>query len=109
MSVTRAGRRTETIGFERKGAGVDEYNEATGAWGSIGTAKAAILWGRGDERREAAREGGRQAASFVVLSTGLTRSVTIADRLTYAGASWDIGGIVERGRTEIEFNAARAV
>lgn len=104
-----AGARTERVTFSRQAEGQDEHGEDVAGWTEFGSAKAEVFWGSGNERREAARTGGSQAASFVVLATARTRGVTIQNRIRYAGADWDIKGIVQRGRREIEFEAVRAV
>lgn len=85
----------------------DDHGEQVPAWARIGERWAGVLWGRGDERREAAREGGSQAASFVVLADELTRTIRLIDRVSYSGI-WDIKAIAPRGRAEIEFSAVRA-
>lgn len=104
-----AGKRTEAVTFSRLGAGTDDYGGESGSWSSLGSAKAEVIWGSGGEVRDAAREGGRQAATFRVLATAMTRGVSIKDKLAAFGADWDILAIVQRGRAELEFNAVRSV
>ena len=109
MAARGAGARTESIGFERAETTRGPSGQQREEWVAFAGAKASIYWGSGSERRQAAQEAGSQAASFVVLATSRMRGVSIRDRITYGGASWDILSIVPRGRDEIEFNAVRAV
>lgn len=105
--MTRAAQRRERIIFLREGAERDAWNQPTGGWGAIGRARAAIYYGAGTERRQAAQEQGVQAASFSCLASELTRSITTADRLEHKGAVWNITAIVPIGR-DIDFTATRA-
>lgn len=106
----RAGKRDNRIEFQRSTSTPDDYGEPVETWSPIGSAWAAVYYGRGDERREAAREEGRQTASFVVLACDLTRGVTIRDRIVMAGDNWDILGTSPVvGRADIEFTALRAL
>lgn len=104
-----AGKKDKLIELQRLTSVSDEYGEAVETWGAVGEAWAAVYYGRGDERRAAAREEGRQTASFVVLSCELTRGITIRDRIMLAGDQWDILGTSPVGRKDIEFTAARAL
>lgn len=103
-----AGKRDTRIAFERGVPVEDDHGEEVPAWAEIGERWAAVLWGRGEERREAAREGGAQPATFVVLADSLTRTVLVTDRITGAGGTWNIRGIAPRAGAEIEFSAVRA-
>ena len=106
----RAGARTNRIVFERKAKGQDANGEEIETWSPLGGALAQVFFGRGDERRQAAQEGGIHTATFGVLSTALTRGVGYADRIAFAAAEWDITGIAPDTpkRGEIEFTAARS-
>lgn len=108
MAITPAGQRDKRITFLRIGDGLDAHGGEGSAWVEFCSARAAVFWGSGNERRDAAREGASQSASFVVLATERTRGVTVRDRIGLRDAEWEIKGIVERGRHEIEFNAVRA-
>lgn len=89
----------------------DEYGEEVQAWADIGTEWAAIYWGRGDERRQAAMEQGTQAATFNMLSNTLTRSLTLRDRISGEAGVFDIVGIAPDTpkRGEIEFVGTRSL
>ena len=102
-----AGKRDQLIGFERATVVADEYGSEVPTWAEIAQRWAALGYGRGDERREAAREGGAQPATFIVLADEVTRTILLTDRITFGGV-WNITGIVPRGRAEIEFTAVRA-
>lgn len=102
-----AGKRDKCVTIERFTSTPDEYNEPVEQWSEVGKRWTAIFYGKGDERRQAAIEQGRQAASFVMLADELTRSVTLRDRLSYAGDTWDIVGVSPLDRAEIEFTAVR--
>lgn len=102
-----AGRRDTLITFQRLSASQNEYGEEVGSWASLGQEWAAVIWGRGDERRQAAVEQNNQAATFQVLSNETTRAVDVKDRIVSAG-NWDIVGIASPRRGELEFSAVRA-
>lgn len=106
-----AGRRDTLVAIETATTANDDYNEPQETWNEAGQEWAAIFYGRGDERRQAAMEQGQQAASFQMLANPLTMGVTVKDRLTVAGAVWDIVGIAPETpkRGEIEFTAVRAL
>lgn len=105
-----AGKRIHRIVFERAAKGQDANGEEIDTWVEHARALAAVFFGRGDERRQAARETGTQSATFGVPSTALTRSVGYADRIAYQDGAWDITGIAPDTpkRGEIEFTAVRA-
>lgn len=87
-----AGLRDQLITLERFTATQDDHNEDVETWASIGTEWAQVFYGRGDERRAAAREQGGQTATFQILSNELTTTLTIKDRISFNG-EWDIHGI----------------
>jgi len=105
-----AGRRDKLVTLQRATTVQDEYFEEIPTWADIGSEWAAVYFGRGSERREAAMEQGSQAATFNVLSNDLTRSVTLKDRIFWE-AAWDITAIAPDTpkRGQIEFTAVRAV
>ena len=105
-----AGRRDRKVVFQRAVTVEDEYGEPIpNGWDAVATAWAAISYGRGSERRQAAAEGGDQAMTIRVLSTATTRAVLLTDRALLEGAPLDLVSIAPIGRTEIEFTAMRAV
>jgi len=110
--MMRAGKRQFRIVFQRATEGTSTLGvEVDDAWEEIEQAKAAISWGSGAERREAAAENASQTATFRVLSTVALRGVTPRDhRIVYEGVGWDITGIAPVGdlHREIEFTATRS-
>lgn len=109
--MIRSGKRQFRILFQRATAGTSALGVETDLpWANIEPALAAISWGSGAERREAAAENASQAATFRVLSTAALRGVTPQDRIFYEGVGWDITGIAPVGdlHREIEFTAMRS-
>lgn len=106
-----AGRRFDPIVFQRGTPSTDSYGGETMTWATLTSEWAAVFYGRGDERRQAAMEKGAQSATFQVPSHTLTQSVTLKDRITHGGSTWDIVGIAPDTpkRGEIEFTAVRAL
>lgn len=106
-----AGRRDQLVTFQRSVDIQDEAGQPIPTWGQYAMEWAAIYFGRGDERRQAAQEQGQQAATFQVLSNGSTRGVTLTDRIVHDGSNWNIAGISPDVPTRglIEFTATRAL
>jgi SPP1 family predicted phage head-tail adaptor len=104
-----AGRRRFLVSFSRLGGGQDESGqEVDNNWAETGKEWADVLYGSGQERREAAMEQGSQAAVFRVPDNDFTRSVKTKDRITHDGADWDITGIVPfETKGEREFTGVR--
>lgn len=107
MAKTPAGDRDTLISFERFTSGQDEYGEQTETWGEIGTSMAKVHYGRGDERRQAAREQASKQATFNVRQNAVTRTITEADRIKVAAVLWDITDISPLGKGEVDFTASR--
>lgn len=109
--MIRAGKRQFRILFQRATAGTSALGvETQTPWTDVQAAMAAISWGTGAERREAAAENASQVATFRVISTAALRGVTPRDRIVYEGVAWDITGIAPVGdlHREIEFTATRS-
>lgn len=105
-----AGKRDQRITFERFSATQDEYGEPIETWAPFGKPqKVAVFYGRGDERREAAREQGGQTATFNCHATTTTKAIKITDRIVMGAENWDVTGISPVSRREIEFTAKRAL
>jgi head-tail adaptor len=103
------GQRDKLITFQRGTAVEDDYTgEASLTWATLTTAWAAVRYGKGDERRNTAQEGGHQAATFGVDYNSLTASVTLKDRINFLGSSWDIvGAAPTQGNAMMVFTAVR--
>lgn len=108
--MTSIGRRNTLITLERFTVTQDPYGEEVQAWAEVGKAWAAIFYGRGDERRQAAQEMGEQAATFVIASNAMTRGTLITDRIALGGINWNIKSIAPDTPKpgEIEITATRA-
>ncbi|HEY8604721.1 head-tail adaptor protein [Tsuneonella suprasediminis] len=105
-----AGQKNTRVVFERATVVPDDYGQEIEIWAPIGRAWAAINWGRGDERRQAAIESGSLSATFTVYDNAMTRGLGLKDRLMLEGAAWDITSSVpgkERGDRDI--TAVRAL
>lgn len=111
------GRRDKLVTLQTPTMVEDDYGGETPSWGPIGGAAeptkewAAVFYGKGDERRQAAIEQGRQPATFQVLSNTLTRAVKLEDRIVHNSSNWDIEGIAPDFPKpgHIEFTAVRAL
>lgn len=105
--MTSIGRRDRKIEFQRAVRVPDDYGQEQLEWAMLRLEWAAVRWGRGDERREAASTSAPQAATFIVLANSGTKSLQVTDRILFDGSVWDIGGIAELNRGEIEITAVR--
>ena len=105
-----AGSRDTLITFEKATVSVVSGEEEQ-TWNEHAQEWAAIYWGRGDERRQAAMEQGQQAANFQVLDNPATRAVTIRDRIVCEHGTFDIVGVAPNTpqRGLIELTATRAL
>jgi len=105
-----AGKRDQLIELQTYTTTTDDYGGETQTWTTAAEEWAAVFYGRGDERRQAAMEQGQQPATFQVLDNDVTRAMTVSGRIVHDGANWDIVGKAldtpERGL--IEFTAVRA-
>lgn len=104
-----AGKRDHIITIERATAGQDAHGEEVSTWAVFTTEWAAVFWGRGSERRQAAMEQGQQPATFQVLANLDTLAVTLRDRVNLDGAIFDIAGIAPVGSGLVEFTGVRAL
>jgi head-tail adaptor len=107
--VTAGGKET-LISFERASVVQDEAGEERSTWTSLGEEWAGINWGRGDERRQAAREQGEQSATFTVRDNPMTRGVGLKDRLVVDEQPWDItSNVPAKVRGYRDITATRAL
>lgn len=105
-----AGRRNTLITIERATTAQATDGEETTVWAEFASEWAAVFYGRGDERRQAAMEQGQQPATFQVLANDKTLGVGVKDRIQADGV-WDIVGIAPDTprRGEIEFTGVRTL
>ena len=68
------GRRDQEVILQRYTTEQNDYGEEVETWSDIGSEWAAIFYGRGSERRQAAMERGAQPATFQMLSNPVTRA-----------------------------------
>lgn len=105
-----AGRRDKLVTIQRATAAQAASGQEVDAWTAIGQEWAAVFYGRGDERRQAASEHGTQSATFGMLLNPITSGLKVKDRIVHAAANWDVVGIApdtpKRGL--IEVTAVRA-
>ncbi|SEI68331.1 Phage head-tail joining protein [Sphingobium sp. AP50] len=85
-------------------------------WNAVANPWANIAYGSGSEQREAAQIGGSQTASFAVLNSGETKTVSVRDRIRYPLSdpdpakwpAWEISAVAELGFNEgFAFTATR--
>lgn len=108
--MTRIGRRDQLVTLERFTTSQDSYGEDQQDWAPIGQEWAAVYYGSGSERRQAAMEQGGQTATFAMLANPITLGVKLTDRIVHAGGAYDIEGIMPDTprRGEIEIIATRS-
>lgn len=106
-----AGERNRRIDFVRLDTATDDYGgEIESAPDQVAGVFAKVMFGTGQERREAAQEAGSQAATFIVLWTPKLDAVGVTDRIRFDGADWDITNIAPVGlNRELHFTATRRV
>lgn len=97
------------IVFERATASEDEHGGETLTWATYATRRARVRFGTAQEKREAAQEGGVQAATFECVSSSTLRAVTLRDRISYLGSSWDLTEIAPLDRQTIRFTGTRVL
>ena len=105
-----AGARNRKVMFQRYETVEDPFGGETKEWADYEPEWANVVYGSGSERREAAQEAGSLTATFYVLRNAKTQALTVKDRVSYDGATWDITSAVP-SRTyneEIEVTATRA-
>ena len=109
--MTPAGRRDRKISIEiNNGAAENSLGEPVEGWTANGQPQpmARIIYGSGEERRQAAAEGASQSATFNILATPRTRAIKPGThRISYDGQTWDIAASVPMGRREIDLVATR--
>lgn len=98
--------RDRLVTFERFSSSVDDYGGETQQWQFFAEAWADIIYGTGQERREAAQESASVAATFQVLANADTRDLTTLDRINFEGF-WDIVSTVPNRRKFIDITAIR--
>lgn len=102
--------RNRLITFERATNVDDDYGGETPTWAPYAQAYAEVLFGTGQERREAAQETGSQAATFKCLWSPTLDGVKLTDRIQFDAGAWDITSRAPIGlNKELHFTATRNV
>lgn len=106
--TTAAGRRDRKITFLKPTATEDGLGVEVESFADHEAAWALVLFGSGQERRDAAAQGAVQSATFRVLSTARIREAAERWRIRDAAdVEWGIELVTPIGRREIEFTATR--
>lgn len=105
--MTDPGQRPHLITIQRQGAATDDgYTSTPGEWATHTTAWARILYGSGQERRDAAQESAAQAATFECDWSPTLAAVKTTDRIIIFDTAWDINSrVIIGGNREVHFTA----
>lgn len=103
-----AGQRDQLITVQAATTTSDDHGGETLAWADVAKAWARVRFGTGQERREAAQEGGVQPATFEILPTAALLGVSIGARIVFDGSNWDITDIARLNRDTLRFTAVRS-
>lgn len=97
------------IAVERQSAPVDDgYTTQPGAWAPYCSAWANVVFGKGEERRQAAQEEASLTATFRVRANAKTDAIATTDRIQFDGAAWNISSNVPYKREGRDITAIRA-
>jgi SPP1 family predicted phage head-tail adaptor len=97
------------ITVQRATVTTDDYGGETPTWFETQDAWARVRFGLAGEQRNAAQEGGLQAATFEVVPTLALLAVTLKDRIQFDGSDWDITEVAPLDRNTLRFTATRTV
>lgn len=101
-------KRDTRIEIQRAFVSLDALGGEIKTWTTIARPWAALHYGRGEERRQAAAEQGQQTVTASILASPLTRTIGITDRVLVGGETWDIVGTSPISRRDIDLTAVRA-
>jgi head-tail adaptor len=106
-----AGRRNTLVQLQTYTVTQDGAGEEEKTWTTVAEEWAAVFYGRGDERRQAAKTQASQTATFQMPRNSVTDALLPQDQIVHAGADWDITGppaldTPERGLLEVEATRA---
>jgi SPP1 family predicted phage head-tail adaptor len=91
----RAGKLDKTIVIERVMTTPDDYGTPLEAWVPIGTLRAQVVQHATDEYQ---RERGSTTETTIVFRTRFLEGVTVADRVTFDGDTFNMKQVKELGR-----------
>lgn len=104
----KSGNRDRLVTIERNsGTTENAFGEVVENWASYCTAWCEVIYGSGQERRDAGLEGADQPATFRTLASTETLAVTVADRINFDGFYWDITNVSPLDRDGVEWTAIR--
>lgn len=92
--MTQPGERSQLVRIQRAVTAADDYGGESKTWHDLGTAWAAVRYGTGQERREAAQENASQAATFDFDYSPQTAGIRPTDRLYCFDTVWDVASAV---------------
>lgn len=93
-----AGKRDKRVTFQRSQTTLDDHGGEVFAWADWSTDWAEVLFGSGQERREAAQASSTQTATFIVLAHPKTLALSPLDRIGgFLGADWNITSVTPIG------------
>jgi len=104
-----ASARTQYVIFERATVAVNEYGEEIKSWAVLAEEWACVVFGTGQERREAAQAFATAPATFHVLRNENTSDLRVTDRINFDGAMWNIASVVpsQRRNVGVDITAVR--
>lgn len=98
------------VAFNRTTTATNDYGEEIGTGTElIEQGWARVRFGPAGEKREAAQEGGLQAASFELIPTAALRAVDLTNTIEFDGSTWDLTEKALLDRNKIRFTATRSV
>jgi head-tail adaptor len=104
--VTDPGERFHLVALQRAVVTSNDYGDELRNWSNFGTAYAAVLYGDGQERRQAAQENATQAATFNFDWNPTVAGIRPTDRLFCFDTHWDVASaVVIRGNKEVHVTA----
>jgi head-tail adaptor len=104
--VTDPGERFHLVTIQRATTTTDNYGGEVRNWSNVGTAYAAVLYGTGQERREAAQDNATQAATFNFDWNPTVAAIRPTDRLFCFDTHWDVSSaVVIGGNREVHVTA----
>lgn len=100
------GKRPHKVSIQRAIVATDDYGGETRTWHETATGWAAVLYGTGQERREAAQTNASVAATFVFDWNPTIAATKPTDRLYVFNTAWDVNSAVVVGaNSEVHITA----
>lgn len=104
--MTDPGERPHLVSIQQAISATDDYGGETKTWHEVGTAYALVLYGTGQERREAAQDNATQAATFNFDWNSMVAGILPTDRLYCFDTVWDVASaVVVGGNKEVHVTA----